>query len=117
MADGRSATSSLFARQGGVGATAGDAAEIGRCSVAWSGQSTRVPCDAEKNDWQESQGADLRVSAAESRNTALVHDAGNSRAAGLRTDGDYIDLHHGRSEPRRSGARGTGNSRHGDEAG
>ena len=75
-------------------------AEGGRRHVAGAGECSGVSGHPEKDDWQESEGADLRVGAAYCRDAALFHDAGNSRAAGLRADGDDGDLHDGRSEPR-----------------
>ena len=74
-------------------------AEAGRRDVAGAGECAGVSGDPEEDDREESEGADLRVGAAECGDAALFHDAGNSRAAGLRADGDDGDLHDGRSEP------------------
>ena len=57
--------------------------------------------------------ADLRVRAAGPGNAAVLPDAGYSRPAGLRTDGNHRDLHHGRSANRR-GARPRGRSHTGN---
>jgi len=46
-----------------MGAASGWAAEPWRCNLAGIGEPAGVSGDSKKNDWQKSEGADLRVGA------------------------------------------------------
>ena len=82
----------------------------------WLGEYGCLPHDPQENGRRESESPDLRIGSAYSRNAGLFPHARYSGAAGLWTDGDDRDLHHGRSATVSTGARGARDSRHRDEA-
>ena len=61
------------------------------------------------------KGIDLRFGAALDGDPAIFYDVGNSGSAGLRPDGNYGDLHHGRPASRGSRMRGRGGAGYGNE--